>query len=301
MSGAMSTAWSWRHAILQSELPPTTRFVLLTISCHMNDVGGGCYPSTRLLASESGLSERAVCEHIGKAVDAGWLVKTQHGFRGQKWRQNEYAAAWPKPSETPKSDTDSDPETGEKGTDAGSVPCGKGTDPHAEGTDPHDIKALTQGQSNFSRNFSHTLSNAGACEFLSDGLREQYADACTRFVDRVWACTRRPQTDDPATMLAELVKAIGNLDPHHLDAMADMAIAERVVFPPIPNVLGYRDTLHETITVHAKAGPEAWSAVLAFAEAHRPNKLAKLEADGTARVPRWWSLMGVKIQRGEIT
>jgi len=36
-------AWTWRHAILEAELPATTKHVLLTISCFMNDVGEGCY------------------------------------------------------------------------------------------------------------------------------------------------------------------------------------------------------------------------------------------------------------------
>jgi hypothetical protein len=87
--------WSWRHAVLKSALPPTTRHVLLTISCFMNDVGGGCYPTQEQLAEASGLSARAVRKHIDDAVAAGWLVKREHGFRGQKWRNHEYEAAWP--------------------------------------------------------------------------------------------------------------------------------------------------------------------------------------------------------------
>ncbi|WP_083982342.1 helix-turn-helix domain-containing protein [Devosia soli] len=88
-------SWSWRHAVLKSDLPPTTRHVLLTISCFMNDVGGGCYPTQEQLAEASGLSDRAVRKHIDAAVEAGWLVKREHGFRGQKWRNHEYEASWP--------------------------------------------------------------------------------------------------------------------------------------------------------------------------------------------------------------
>ncbi len=36
-------SWTWRHGILKSDLPATTRHVLLTISCHMNDLGEGAY------------------------------------------------------------------------------------------------------------------------------------------------------------------------------------------------------------------------------------------------------------------
>lgn len=92
---AETRSWSWRHAVLKSDLPPTTRHVLLTISCFMNDVGGGCYPTQEQLAEASGLTDRAVRKHIDAAVEAGWLVKREHGFRGQKWRNHEYEAAWP--------------------------------------------------------------------------------------------------------------------------------------------------------------------------------------------------------------
>lgn len=90
-----SRSWSWRHAILKSGLPATTRHVLLTISCFMNDVGGGCYPTQEQLAEASGLSDRAVRAHIETAVAAGWLRRKEHGFKGQKWRNHEYEAAWP--------------------------------------------------------------------------------------------------------------------------------------------------------------------------------------------------------------
>ena len=87
--------WTWRHAVLDSDLPATTRHVLLTIGCYMNEVGGGCYPTIDTLASATGLSERAVRMHIGVAKEAGWLIVKEHGFRGQKWRNHEYEAAWP--------------------------------------------------------------------------------------------------------------------------------------------------------------------------------------------------------------
>lgn len=162
--------WTWRHAILKSSLPSTTKHVLLTISCRMNDVGEGCYPSTSTLAEETGLSERAVCKHIADAKALGWLRVEQHGFGGQKWKRNQYFPAWPPvdcdpdaaekgtdPGSGPQStedETDSD-----EGTDAGSAAFGKGTDPGSVGgTDPGDKKALTQGQCNISRDSSHTHS-----------------------------------------------------------------------------------------------------------------------------------------------
>ncbi|KQT54587.1 hypothetical protein ASG43_03105 [Aureimonas sp. Leaf454] len=90
-----SRAWSWRHAILDSTLEPTTRHVLLTISCYMNDVGGACYPTIETLVASTGLSERAVFKHIKLAEALGWLSLKKHGFKGQRWANNEYAAKWP--------------------------------------------------------------------------------------------------------------------------------------------------------------------------------------------------------------
>lgn len=122
----MSRVWTWRQAILESRLPATTKHVLMVISTHMNDMGEGCYPSTKRVSFLSSLSERAVCEHIGNAVQAGWLISKVHGFNGQGWARNEYQPSWP------------------KGTDFDA----EGADAHAEGTDFDDKKALTDGQSN---------------------------------------------------------------------------------------------------------------------------------------------------------
>lgn len=87
--------YTWRAAILKSGLKPTTRHVLLTLSCHVNDVGQSAYPSTKLLAEETGLSERAVITHLHEASEAGWLRICRHGFGGQKWARNEYYPAMP--------------------------------------------------------------------------------------------------------------------------------------------------------------------------------------------------------------
>lgn len=131
---AENRAWSWRHAVLKSGLPATTRHVLLTISCFMNDVGGGCYPTQEQLAEASGLSDRAVRQHIDDAVKAGWLTRKEHGFRGQKWRNHEYEAAWPA----------QDAEIAEldlvERAEAGSGPFQEGAEPHAEGAEPDDKK-----------------------------------------------------------------------------------------------------------------------------------------------------------------
>lgn len=87
--------FSWRQAILESGLQPTTRHVLLTLACHMNDAGESCYPSIELLCKETGLSNRAVITHLQKANQAGWIKVSKHGFAGQRWANHEYRMSWP--------------------------------------------------------------------------------------------------------------------------------------------------------------------------------------------------------------
>lgn len=131
-----SRAWTWRQAITKSDLPPTTRHVLLTLSLYMNDVGGGCYPTTKQLEEATGLSERAVITHLQLARERGWLIAKEHGFKGQKWKNHEYEATWPE------EDIDW------KGTEPSSAGFEEGTERHSKGTEPNDEKALNEVQCN---------------------------------------------------------------------------------------------------------------------------------------------------------
>lgn len=86
---------SWRGAILKSKnLLPTTRHILLTLSCHMNDAGESCYPTIKTLCKETGLSNRSVITHIQLAHELGWIEKEKHGFSGQKWANHQYKISW---------------------------------------------------------------------------------------------------------------------------------------------------------------------------------------------------------------
>ena len=69
----MTTFFSWQHAILKSDLEPTTKLVCHTIGCHMAADGSGCFPSYATIAEESGLGRRTVIYHVEKAVEAGYL------------------------------------------------------------------------------------------------------------------------------------------------------------------------------------------------------------------------------------
>lgn len=90
-----SRAWSWRHAVGKSGLPPMTRLVLHTLGLKMDATGGSCYPSIADLVDLTGLDKKTVMKHLDIAEEKGWIAVSQHGFRGQKWKRNEYVARWP--------------------------------------------------------------------------------------------------------------------------------------------------------------------------------------------------------------
>lgn len=90
-----SPAWSWRHAFARSSLPATTKHVLHTLGMFMNELGEGCYPSVADICRYSGLDKKTVLKHLATAREAGWIAVAQHGYRGQKWKRQEYAARWP--------------------------------------------------------------------------------------------------------------------------------------------------------------------------------------------------------------
>jgi len=66
--------FSSTRAILRSSLPATTRHVLLTLAVHCGDFSSIVYPSTMILALETGLSKRRVCKDLGAAANAGWII-----------------------------------------------------------------------------------------------------------------------------------------------------------------------------------------------------------------------------------
>lgn len=176
--------WTWRHAIINSSLPATTRHVLLTLSCHVNDVGEDCFPSTGTLARETNLSERSVCTHLELAREQGWFVVRKHGYGGKKWARHQYYPRIPEGFVLPDPDipegteTDSVPQKRRRGskalnevqrlvdncTEGGSVPSPEALNVVPEGTEPNDRKALNDVQSNTAVNPAVNSSNARAAE-----------------------------------------------------------------------------------------------------------------------------------------
>lgn len=80
---------------MKSDLPQLTKLLLLTLATYMNEHGAGCYPTVEQLTQDMSAGKRAVLTHIQIAKDRQWLVVKKHGFRGQRWANNEYEAVYP--------------------------------------------------------------------------------------------------------------------------------------------------------------------------------------------------------------
>ncbi len=153
----------WRRAFM-SRLGPhaTCRAVLNGLALHMDDKGASCFPSTKLLEEETGLSERTVCTHLEAADRDGWVDRSECGMSGQKWSRHQYKATLPRavldqlatPVERAQEELFDDRPTGQ-GTERGSVPRG-------EGTEPLSMKALKEVQSNSTGNSTGTCNASPA-------------------------------------------------------------------------------------------------------------------------------------------
>jgi hypothetical protein len=90
---ASNLALAWMRAVASKAGPvePTSRHVLLTLATHM-DKHGRAYPSHKLLAEETGLTERSVGQHLRLAESAGWIRVYEKHRPGKAWRWHEYEA-----------------------------------------------------------------------------------------------------------------------------------------------------------------------------------------------------------------
>src|SRR5918999_5005804 len=102
------TPYEWQRAILASDLPSTTKLVLMALSTHINKETGLAFPSIRTLMKETSLGSEAVVKHIGDAKKAGWIEIGNHGYQDQRWARKSYRPRIPvnlkegvSPSKTP--------------------------------------------------------------------------------------------------------------------------------------------------------------------------------------------------------
>lgn len=90
--------FTWRSAVCESDLAPTTRHVALTLSLYMSERGDSARPGAPTLARDTGLSVRAVREHLAELERRGWLRLVERGgLKGERKKANEYRAVVPDP------------------------------------------------------------------------------------------------------------------------------------------------------------------------------------------------------------
>jgi hypothetical protein len=89
--------WEWLDLLASEHGPkdPSTRLVLFVLSLHMTQRGERCFPSQKLIATRSALSERAVRDHLNRAQAARWIGIYRKRREGQAWYVNEYVALIP--------------------------------------------------------------------------------------------------------------------------------------------------------------------------------------------------------------
>jgi len=81
---------------MNSDLPSTTRHVLHVLSFHMDEDGTRCFPSTRLLERETGLSRRSVEARLREAIQAGWIRRHERPRDAKvRWQSFRYTPMLP--------------------------------------------------------------------------------------------------------------------------------------------------------------------------------------------------------------
>lgn len=171
LGAKMLNLFEWRRLIASKNGPPspTTRHLLLTASLHMDEKGESCFPSTRTIAEETGLSERSVICHLAMAVATQWLVKEIRGLSGQCWRRHEYKARIPLKL------LKQFQQLQHEGTEVGSAPI-------SEGAEPYSYKVLKEVQSSSSNNtpkkkFNQDSDQIRLASLLFDLVREKHPKA----------------------------------------------------------------------------------------------------------------------------
>jgi len=75
--------FEWERLMLVSDLPWTTRSVLLALAVYMSADGGNARPGLRNMVTVTGLAQRSLSRHLTSAVEKGYLgLRYRGGYRG---------------------------------------------------------------------------------------------------------------------------------------------------------------------------------------------------------------------------
>lgn len=77
---AQAVPWdvfTWMRQVRDSDLPSSTRLILLTMVTWLDNSTGTCFPSLSTMASGTGLSKSTVATHLKYAQEAGYISRTR--------------------------------------------------------------------------------------------------------------------------------------------------------------------------------------------------------------------------------
>ena len=190
-SDSLAPLFTWRSAVASKDGPAgVTRHVLLTLSLHMNERGGSCFPSVDTLVEETGLSRPTVVKHLDAAVEAGWLLRGKRGQSGQGWRRNEYVAALPasvSAEEGGKADLPREPLGGGRNIPTREGEGGKAGEPRSavegEGGKPRSEKVVKEVNSSTSVSSSGFYNDSAHATEIETEIRAQAIARMWQFVE----------------------------------------------------------------------------------------------------------------------
>ena len=161
MPGDIPFFLAWMKGIQMSDLPSTTRLVLFNLGMYMNPECSTCFPSIETQAEDTGLSKKAICDHIQKAVEKGWLLKfKKNPDSGKNWKRNAYRATFPEDFDRIESD---------------STRSVIGGEPNSNNCEPRSTDSLKEAQSNTNKNSSN---NTNGGDGISEEKLRQMAKDC---------------------------------------------------------------------------------------------------------------------------
>jgi hypothetical protein len=69
--------YRWRWAVVRSDLPSSTKLVLLVVSLHMNPDGSNAFPSANTLANLCSMARSTVFDHLRLAESQGYVCRVR--------------------------------------------------------------------------------------------------------------------------------------------------------------------------------------------------------------------------------
>ncbi|WLE60250.1 helix-turn-helix domain-containing protein [Burkholderia plantarii] len=91
----VSPFYTWRRAMMCSDLPATTKLVLFVVAEYTNGVDETAWPALETIAEKATLSIRAVTKHLSLAGELGWLTRWKSRRPDRKWAHAHYRLSIP--------------------------------------------------------------------------------------------------------------------------------------------------------------------------------------------------------------